>query len=159
MSEHDGPDAAGAPGSGPADARPGWGLVRLSWAGTALFAVPAVLAVPVEDLRGASAGVDLVLFAAGVGAFLAAYARAVSRSRTHAIGIGGLFFLAGDVAPGWVRRHLLGSLAAQVVVSLGTAAAAPYTPMAFGVLVPMYGLGMAGMWGARHGAFGPRVAG
>lgn len=154
------PAASGAtPGGGVEEPRAGWALVRLSWAGTTLFAILAVLAVAVDRLRALSAGVDLVLFAGGVVAFLAAYARAVSRSRTDAIGIGGLFFLAGEVAPSWARRHLLGSLGVEVVVSLAAALAAPYTPVAFGVLVPMWGLGLAGLWGARHGAFGPRAAG
>lgn len=139
--------------------RPGWGLVRLSWIGTAGFGAPAVIAVGMEGLRPVAAAVDLVLFAAGTVAFLMAYARAVGRSRTDAIGIGGLFFLAGDVAPPWARRHLLGSLAAQTVLSLATAIAAPYTPVAFGVLVPMFGLGLAGLWGARHGSFAPRADG
>ena len=29
--------------------------------------------------------------------------------------------------------------------------------LAFGVLVPMFGVGMNGVWAARHGAYGPRV--
>jgi hypothetical protein len=28
--------------------------------------------------------------------------------------------------------------------------------MAFGFLVPMFGLGMSGLWGARYGTFEPR---
>lgn len=152
------PEGAAAP-SDSAGPRPGWGLVQLSWAGSAVFSVLAVVAVPVETVRPVAAGVDLILFAAGVVAFLMAYGRAVTRSRTDAIGIGGLFFLLGDVAPGWARRHLLTSFGLQTLASLATAAAAPYTSLAFGVLVPMYGLGLAGLWGARHGTFGPRAAG
>jgi hypothetical protein len=30
-------------------------------------------------------------------------------------------------------------------------------PMAFAVLVPMFGLGLNGLWASRHGAFGPRI--
>jgi hypothetical protein len=29
--------------------------------------------------------------------------------------------------------------------------------LAFGILVPMLGLGMNAMWAVRHGTFGPRV--
>jgi hypothetical protein len=29
-------------------------------------------------------------------------------------------------------------------------------PLAFGILTPLYGLGIAGLWGARHGTFAPR---
>jgi hypothetical protein len=88
---------------------------------------------------------------------VAAYATAVNRSRTDAIGIGGLFFLAGDVAPDTVRRNLLAALAAQTGVALVTAAARPFTSLAFGVLVPVYGLALTGLWAARRGRFEPRA--
>ncbi len=29
--------------------------------------------------------------------------------------------------------------------------------LAFGVLVPMFGVGMNGVWASRHGAYGPRI--
>ena len=29
--------------------------------------------------------------------------------------------------------------------------------LAFGVLVPMFGIGANGVWAARHGAYGPRL--
>ena len=32
----------------------------------------------------------------------------------------------------------------------------PFTSLAFGVLVPMFGLAQAGLWGARYGHFGSR---
>jgi hypothetical protein len=84
-----------------------------------------------------------------------AYAVAVGRSRTDLIGIGGLFFLAGS-APRSVQRPLIASLVAEVVIAGVTASTRIYTPLAFGVLVPMYGLGLMGLWGARFGTFPPR---
>ena len=30
--------------------------------------------------------------------------------------------------------------------------------LAFGVLVPMFGIGANGLWAARHGRYGPRIA-
>ena len=48
---------------------------------------------------------------------------------------------------------MLGSLAAQVAIGVGTAAARPFTSLAFGVLAPLYGLALTGLWGARHGRF------
>jgi hypothetical protein len=30
-------------------------------------------------------------------------------------------------------------------------------PLAFGVLVPMFGIGMNGAWAARYGSYGPRT--
>ena len=133
-------------------------IVRASWLGTAVFAATAVAAVAVEAARIPALAVAAALFAAGIVVFFWAYGIAVGRSRTDAIGIGGLFFLAGkDTAPAAeAKRHLLASLAAQTVVGLATAGARPFTTLAFGVLVPLYGLALTGLYGARHGRFGPR---
>ncbi|MDH3705912.1 MAG: hypothetical protein OES57_07575 [Acidimicrobiia bacterium] len=133
----------------------GWGWIRASWWFTGLFVVTTLLAVAVEGFRVVAAIVDLVLFAMGVVVFLGAFFTAVSRSRTELIGVGGLYFLAG-CAPRRVRLHLLGAFAVQVVVALVAASLAPFTAVAFGILVPVLGLGMAGWWGARYGQFPPR---
>ena len=135
---------------------PGRAIVRASWLGTAAFGVTATLGLAVSVLRGLAFVVALVLFAAGTVAFFAAYARAVSRSRTDQVGIMSLFFLEGPVAPTPVRRNLLLSFVVQIVVAVAVAALRPNTSLAFGVLVPVYGLALAGLWGARHGTFAPR---
>lgn len=128
-------------------------IITWSWRGTAVFSVTAVAAVISPDLfRWPALAVALVLFAIGCGVFLWAFAIAVERSRIVAIGIGGLYFLGGSAPPG-VQRNLLGSLSVQVVVAIATASVRVFTSLAFGVLVPVFGLGMAGLWGARHGAF------
>ena len=148
----------GHPPAPEASGPPGRAIVRASWAGTGVFAVVAVAATVADAAVGGLVAVSVVLFALGVGAFLAAYVRAIGRSRYEAIGMGGLFLLAGT-APAAVQRSLLGSLAVQVVVAFTTASIRIYTPVAFGLLVPMYGLGLAGWWGATHGVFPPRPAG
>ena len=68
----------------------------------------------------------------------------------------GLFWLSG-AAPAEIRRPLLGAFVAEVVIAFATASARPFTGLAFGILVPVYGLGLAGLWGARAGTFPPRV--
>ena len=128
-------------------------IVAASWWGTAALAVTAGAAVVSSGARPVAAAVALALNVAGVIVFFWAYAVAVNRSRSDAIGIGGLFFLAGGVAPPSVRRAMLGSLAAQAAIGVGTAAARPFTSLAFGVLAPLYGLALTGLWGARHGRF------
>lgn len=134
----------------------GAGIVTASFAGTGVFlAVATIATIAPDETAPAAAAVDAALFAIGVVAFLRAYAIAVGRSRREAIGIGGLFFLAGS-APKTVRRRLLGAFAAQCVIALVTASIRPYTAVAFGILVPMFGLGLAGLWGAKHGRFPPR---
>jgi len=54
-------------------------------------------------------------------------------------------------APKEERRHLLGATGVCVVVALATAWANP-----FSVLVPMFPLGCAALWGARHGVYPAR---
>jgi len=136
----------------------GGAIVRASWWGTGIFAAVAVAATVAPDSFGGPALVlDVALFAAGCVLFGLAFLRAAARSRTDAIGIGGLFFLAGDVAPPAIRRHLVGALAVQTTVGLVTAGVRLYTNLAAGILVPMFGLGLCGLWAARYGRFGPRA--
>lgn len=131
----------------------GLAIRRASWWGTGVFAATAVGAVVAPGaLEVPAFAVAVALFAAGCVAFLAAYGRAVRRSRQDAVGLMDLYLLS-RIAPASVRHSMLGSLAAQVVVALATAAARPYTSLAAGILVPTYGLGLCGLWGARHGRF------
>lgn len=131
-------------------------IVQASLAGTALFALTAIpAAIAPDTFVGVAVIVSLVLFAIGLVAFVWAYAVAVGRSRTDLMGIGGLFFLAGS-APRAVQRRLIASLLAEILIAGVTASTRVYTPLAFGVLVPMYGLGLMGLWGARFGTFPPR---
>ena len=131
-------------------------IIKASWIGTIVFGITAIAAAIDPDLFGGVAlAVALVLFLAGCVIFLAAFFHAVSRSREVDIGIGGLYFLAGT-APRDVQLHLLGSFGAEVVIAFSTASARPFTSLAFGMLVPVYGLGCCGLWGARHGKFSPR---
>jgi hypothetical protein len=109
-----------------------------------------------DAFGGAALAVDAALFAAGCVLFAFAFFRAADRSRTQAIGIGGLFFLAGDVAPPHVRRRLIGALVVQTTVALVTAGVRLYTNLAAGTLVPVFGLGLCGLWAATHGRFDRR---
>jgi hypothetical protein len=136
----------------------GVAIIAASWIGTGIYVVTALIATAFPDGFGAVAAiVSLVLFAIGCVVFLWAYLIAVQRSRTDLIGIGGLYFLQGT-APRIVQFHLLGSLVVQVTVAVVTASIRLYSSLAFGFLVPVYGLGMCGLWGARYGTFAPRPA-
>ncbi len=143
--------------SPPSPGGTGAAIVRASAAGTALFAATAIAGALEPGAGVVAAAVALGLFAIGIGVFFWAYAIAVGRSRTDAIGIGGLFFLAGvGTAPTGTRRALLTALGVQVAIGLTTAALRPFTSLAFGVLVPLFGLALTGLFGARYGRFGPR---
>ena len=133
----------------------GASIVRASWWGTVAFTLSAVGADVSRSLRPLAFGVAVTLFGVGCVAFVAAFLRAVGRSRVDNISVSNLFFLAGS-APASVRRSLLGALAVQVVVAFITAGIRPYTSLAAGTLVPVYGLGLCGLWASRHGTFEPR---
>lgn len=140
------------------DDRPGRTVVVAAWTGTGVFTVAAAAGVAEPGGLGGlvAATVSLVLFAAGSVLFLGAYLRALDRSRREAIGIGGLYFLAGS-APRRVVILLNGALATQTAVAVAAASLRPFTAVAFGMLVPMWGLGCNGWWAAHHGTFGPRT--
>jgi hypothetical protein len=114
--------------------------------------------------RTGSVVVALVLFAVGVFAFIWAYFSAVERSRSDEIGVANLFLLTGSTAPTAVKRAMSAALAVQVVVGLGGAMIGfariegdEPNLLAFGILVPMFGIGLNGLWASRHGTFGPRL--
>jgi len=138
------------------DIAAGRALIGASWAGTLAFTITAVIATVNPDSLGVPAViVSVVLFAAGSVAMFWAFLIAVQRSRTDLIGMGGLYFGAGSAPPS-VRLHLMSSLGVQVAVAFITASIRVFTTLAFGILVPVWGLGLAGLWCARHGEFAPR---
>ena len=139
---------------------PGAGLVRASWAGGIALAVTELGAVisPGTGLAVPLVIVALALFFGGSIAMAWSYAIAVRRSRTDEIAVAGLYFLAGGAATGTVRRSLMGALVAQSVIAFAAAAARPFSAAAFGILTPVWGLGLTGLWAARHGTYPPRRA-
>lgn len=139
-------------------------IVRFNVVASVFFAVVAVVSAVVFDdvFRVVIVVVSLSLFAVGVATFLIGFFAAVQRSRESEISVSQLFFLTGEVAPREVKVPMLGALAVQTVVGIATAIARPSTDgktgsvLAFGVLVPMLGLGLNGLWASRHGAFAAR---
>lgn len=132
-------------------------LLRLDVWATLVFAVVAGLAAGFPDaFVPVFVPVSLVMFALGCVAFIWAFARGVNRSRYEAVTMGGLFFLTGGVAPARVRRVLRALFAVQVVVAVAAAVARPFTPLAFGTLAPVLGLGLIAVWAARYGEFPPK---
>ena len=146
------------------NAVPGQTIVRVDVIGTALFVVSAAVAAVVftGPVRVVGVVVALALFAVGVFSFLWSYITAVNRSRTDNISVAQLYFLVSGSTPKPVRRVMSSALAVQVVVAFATAIARSRTDgragstLAFGILVPMFGLGLNGLWCSKHGSFGPR---
>ena len=129
--------------------------------GTAAFVVSAVAAAIVftPAFRTIGVVVALVLFAIGVASFILGYFTAVQRSRYDNISVASLFLLIGTVSSVKVRRLMNGCLLVQGLGGLITALARTTTDgrsgstLAFGVLVPLFGLGLNGLWSSRHGLF------
>lgn len=148
-------------------------VLRVNLAATTVFVVSSGLAASIFEGPWKVQGVvvSLVLFAIGVAAFLWGYWAAVQRSREVEMSVAELYFLMGPAIPKRIKRVMLGCLSVQVVAALVTAIARPSTPvadsggstagstLAFGVLVPVLGLGLNGLWAARSGGFPPRRRG
>jgi hypothetical protein len=122
---------------------------RLAWWVTGAFALTEVAGVLASPLRGLAALVAIAMFLGGAGLMAWALVIAAGRSRTDAVEIGLLFFSRPP-------RDLKLAFAVQIVVGLAAAIARPNTGSAFGVLAPVFGLGLMGLWGARYGRFKPR---
>jgi hypothetical protein len=142
-------------------------IVRANIAGTMAFIVTAVAAAALftSGWQWVGAVTAMTLFVAGIAAFGWSFWNAVQRSRGEQVAVTQLYMLAGGVAPPAVRKLMLSLLAMQIVTGLATALARPDNPdgspgtsLALGVLVPMFGLGMNGLWAAFHGTYAARVA-
>jgi len=139
-------------------------LPRINLFLTALFLAATVVAAVVftPATRGAGVATDLVLFSIGVATFIWGYFSGVQRSRVDEISVTSLFFLSGHVADKQVQKTMNGCLIAQLVIGLAGAIARSSTDgkagstLAFGVLVPLLGLGLNGLWASQFGSFTPR---
>lgn len=150
------PDPDG-PASSDAPVPQRW-LLQTDAAATGVFTVLAIVAVALGGAWVAAlVVVSAALFIAGSVACLWAFGIAVQRSREVEIAPTQLYFLTGGCAPAAIRNRFMILLAVQVVVGLIAAGIRPFTGVAFGVLVPMFGLGASGLWAARNGTFPDRV--
>ncbi|MEM8618410.1 MAG: hypothetical protein AAGF73_01680 [Actinomycetota bacterium] len=139
-------------------------IVMANAIGTAAFTVTALTAATVFSTVAQWVGAitAMSLFAVGVFTFLWAFYNAAQRSRIEQLSVMQLFFLVGTPTPSRIRRTMNVLLIVQVGVGLGTALARPNGPdgtpgssLAVGILVPMFGLGLNGLWAAFHGDFPP----
>jgi hypothetical protein len=146
------------------DAMQGSILVKCNLALTSIFVAMSIVAAVTFTSPWKTIGVVVSLgcFSVGIVAFLWGYWTAVQRSRTDNISVAALYFLVDKCAPRSVARLMNGALGIQVVVAVATAISRTSTDgragstLAFGVLVPMMGLGLNGLWGATYGTFAPR---
>ena len=136
-------------------------LVRINILGTGIFVVSASVAAVffTSGFRMLGVVVAMALFAVGVAAFIWGYITAVQRSRYDNISVASLYLLLGDVTTSKVRRVMNGCLVVQGLCGLITALVRtstdgrPGSTLAFGVLVPLFGIGLNGLWASRRGKF------
>lgn len=134
-------------------------LYRFNLYATGGFVVAAALAASIPGvLRIPFAVVSSALFAIGTICFLWAYGKAIERSREQDVSVAMIYGMSG-VAPAPVRRRFHMLTFVQSLAAIVTAAIHPFTAQAFGILAPMLGLGLAGLWAARHGTFAERTHG
>lgn len=146
---------------------PGSFLVKCNVALTAVFVATSIVAAVTFTSPWKTIGVVVSLgcFTVGIVAFLWGYWTAVQRSRADNISVAALYFLVDNCAPQSVSRLMNSALGIQVVVAVATAISRTTTDgragstLAFGVLAPMMGLGLNGLWGATFGTFAPRKFG
>lgn len=146
--------------------RAGDAIVLADVIGTVAFTITAVYAAVVFSTAAQWVGAitAMALFAVGVFAFLWSFWNAVQRSRAEEIGVMQMYLLLGAPTPSRVRRIMVTMLAVQIIVAFATALGrseaddgSPGTSLAVGTLVPMFGLGLNGLWCAFHGVFPPRA--
>lgn len=142
-------------------------IVRVNEVLTGVFVLTAVVAVIAfnNPWKVIAAVVAITCFSVGVVVFLWGYWSAVQRSRYHNIAVASMYFLTDNCAPKSLARRMNALLAVQVVAAITTALLRPNTDgkagstLAFGILVPVLGLGLNGLWAALHGEFSPRNQG
>jgi hypothetical protein len=141
-------------------------IVRVNVIGTVIFVATAVFAAAVftTTAQWVGASTAMALFAVGVFAFLWGFWNAVQRSRDEEVSVTQLYMLLGAGTPRAVRRTMLLMLLVQVIAAFGTAVwridgpdGSPGSSLAVGLLVPMFGLGLNGLWASYHAEFGKRM--
>jgi hypothetical protein len=140
----------------PDEAPPGRGIIRLDLVGTIAFALVTLVGSVSETAAAdlANLVVSAVLFVGGCVAFGVGFVLAAGRSRTEVVDLAGLFYLTGS-GPPRARRPLLGLWFAQIAVAV----ASVFTLQPpFGVMAPVWGIGLITVWGSRHGRFPGRTA-
>ncbi len=139
-------------------------IIAANLIGTFAFAVTAITAAVVFSTASQWVGAitAMALFAIGVFAFLWSFWNVVQRSREEQIAVTQVYLLLGAPTPKRVRRaHARTARGAgrrgvrHRLRALKDLDGSPGTSLAVGVLVPMFGIGLNGLWAAYHGVFPP----
>lgn len=132
-------------------------LLRASFASTALFGALSVLTyVFADSFDLVFAVVSAVLFAAGTFLLGLGIWNGIQRSRVDEVTLTGLLSVDSSHVPAKARNRLWLAVLLQTVIAVLFGSLRPFTEQAFGLLVPILGLGFAALWGSRFAVFHPR---
>ncbi len=129
-------------------------LLRFNWEVTVVFALLTGLSWALDGSFDVPYAVlCAVLFGAGVIGFVVGFWNGAQRSRTELVTLSGLLAVDTSHVPARARRLIWSAVTVQTIVATAAAVARPFTTQAFGLLVPMFGVGVAILWGARNARF------
>ena len=145
----------------PSPAQGGAWLVWLCAAGTSVFVVLSLAALAAKSIRPVLVSVDAALFLAGGAAFVAAIVLLGARALRSGVGVRATGLFLGGFAGRRDRAVFQWCFGLACVVGLGAALAnrdpeplvVGVPAMAFGVLVPVFAPGLAGVHSARYCAW------
>ncbi len=132
-------------------------LRRLAGGVTVSHLALTVVAVAIGGtLRGIIGVVFVVYFLLGIVLFVSAFLSAANRSRVEEVTVVGAFFLGDGAVSSRDRLVFTGGAVIQSIVGIAGSIARPFTAVAFSILVPLLGLALMAMVGAKYGQFATR---
>ena len=127
--------------------------ITLSWLGIGVFGIVSIPTVIWPDTLGtANAIASLILFGLGCAGFVYSFLISANRSRTEILSVVGIYFLSKS-APRYITWYFRFQLLLICCIAFTTAGIRPFSALAFGILTPVYVLGLMGLWGAKWGSF------
>lgn len=133
------------------------GLIRLNQAVTAAFALTATAThLSAGSLDVPFAAAAAILSAVGVGFASLGFWNGIQRSRVDDVSLAGLLAVDKSFVPKLARNSIWVANASQIAIAFTAAILRPFTEQAFALLVPMFGIGVATLWGSRFARFHPR---
>ncbi len=133
-------------------------LLRIGFAITGIHALATLLSLLLgPTVQNALVAVFGVLFFGGALGCLVAFLVAIGRSRYEQVHLAGAFFLADKVIEPKTRKMAYLMLLAQTLIGVVAASLAPFTPVAFSVLVPLAGMAVVALLGSMCGTFDSKL--
>ena len=132
----------------------GSSLLRLNlWVTLGFAAIVALTHVTADTLDVPFAVLCAVLFVIGIGLSGLGFWNGIQRSRLEEVSLAGLLAVDASFVAKSARNAIWITNVAQIVVAIVAGTLRPFTGQAFALLVPMFGVGIATVWGSRHAVF------